>query len=80
VSDSTNTSTAEIQSRIAETRAQLESTLDSIEDRLNVPKQFGILLRRAKESYEGDPAPWIAGAGGVAAVLGTLLVVAVKRR
>ena len=80
MSDTTNTSTAEIQSKIAETRAQLESTLDSIEDRLNVPKQLGILLRKAKENYEENSTPWIAGAGGAVAVLGTLLVVAVKRR
>lgn len=51
-----------IESRVAGTRADLESTLDAIEDRLNVQKRFGELTDRARASYESNPIPWIVGA------------------
>ena len=75
-----NSTTADIQSKVAQTRAQLESTLDSIEDKLNVPKQFGILLDRAKAEYAKDPAPWLAGAAGVVLLIGGLVAVAVAKK
>jgi hypothetical protein len=53
--------------RIRAARAELEDTLDAIEDKLNVPKQVGALAERAKASYESNPVPWIIG-GVVAAV------------
>jgi len=71
---SDTTSTAEIQSKIAETRKQLENTLDSIEDRLNVPKQFSIYLEKAKTSYRENPTPWVAAAGATAASVVGLIV------
>jgi hypothetical protein len=51
-----------IESRVAGTRADLEATLDAIEDKLNVPKRFGELTDRARASYESNPIPWIVGA------------------
>ncbi|MBC7724139.1 MAG: DUF3618 domain-containing protein [Burkholderiaceae bacterium] len=78
MSDSSKTS--EIQDRVAQTRAQLESTLDQIEDKLNVPKQAGILLRRARESYEANPAPWMIGVAAAVAVVGGAIALAVVSR
>lgn len=60
-------STENIESTIAAQRAELARTLDEIEDKLNVPKQVGLLGKRAKASYEENPLPWIVGAA-VAAV------------
>lgn len=69
-----DSNTADIQARVAETRAQLESTLDAIEDKLNVPKQLGEFAEKAKAKYDQDPVPWIAGAAAVVAVVGSLIV------
>jgi hypothetical protein len=61
------------QSQVARTRANLESTLDAIEDKFNVPKRVSELSTRARASYENNPTPWIVGATGVAiAVLGII--------
>ena len=54
-------------SRIKAARAELEETLDAIEDKLNVPKQVSALAEKAKASYEENPVPWVIG-GVVAAV------------
>jgi hypothetical protein len=62
-----------IESRIASTRAELEDTLDAIEDKLNVPKRFGELTDRAKASYEANPVPWIIGATAAAIVVAGLV-------
>ncbi len=56
----------DIQSQVARTRAHLESTLDAIEDKFNVPKRVSELSKRAHASYESNPTPWIVGATGVA--------------
>ncbi|MEP6478441.1 MAG: DUF3618 domain-containing protein [Rhodoglobus sp.] len=56
-----------VESRIASTRAELQDTLDAIEDKLNVPKRVNELTDRAKASYESNPVPWIVGATAVAA-------------
>jgi hypothetical protein len=53
--------------RIKAARAELEDTLDEIEDKLNVPKQVSALAEKAKASYDENPLPWIIG-GVVAAV------------
>jgi hypothetical protein len=55
----------DIQSRVAATRANLQGTLDAIEDKFNVPKRVGELTDRAKESYDKNPIPWIVGAVAV---------------
>ena len=62
-----------IESRIAGTRADLEATLDAIEDKLNVPKRFGELTDRARASYESNPVPWIIGATAAAIVVAGLV-------
>jgi hypothetical protein len=62
---------------IASTRAQLEDTLDAIEDKLNLPKQLGKVGRRAKASYEANPMPWIIGATAAIIVIGGLVAWAI---
>jgi hypothetical protein len=62
-------STDDIQARVTATRADLENTLDAIEDKLNVPKQLSRLGKQAEDSYEKNPVPWIAGAGAVAVLV-----------
>jgi len=59
-------SDADIQARVAVTRAELETTLDAIEDKLNIPKQANKLAKKAEASYEENPVPWIIGATAVA--------------
>jgi hypothetical protein len=61
----------DIQSQVARSRANLESTLDELEDKFNVPKRVGALTKKAQASYESNPTPWIVGATGVAiAIIG----------
>ena len=55
-----------IEDKIAAQRAHLESTLDAIEDKLNVKRQFGRYTDKAKIAYEENPVPWIVGATAVA--------------
>lgn len=56
----------DIQARVAVTRAHLETTLDEIEDKFNVPKRVGHLTKRAQTSFESNRTPWIVGAVAVA--------------
>lgn len=64
-------------SRVASARADLEATLDAIEDKLNVPKQLSKLGRNAKTSYESNPVPWIVGATAAVIVIGGLVAWAI---
>ncbi|MBC7518487.1 MAG: DUF3618 domain-containing protein [Microbacteriaceae bacterium] len=77
---SDETSTSEIQQRVAKTRAQLEETLDAIEDKLNVPKQLLIAARRLRAKFEDDPLPWIAATAGVVVLAGAVVIGSVARR
>ena len=52
---------SDVDSRIAASRAELEATLDAIEDKLNVPKRVDELTKKARSSYESNPMPWIIG-------------------
>jgi hypothetical protein len=58
---------------VAATRSELESTLDAIGDKLNVQKQTGVLVDKAKSSYDANPIPWIVGATAAVVVLGGLV-------
>ena len=66
-----------IDTRITQTRARLETTLDAIEDKLNVPKQASALVERTKASYESNPIPWIIGATAAALVIAGLVAWAI---
>jgi hypothetical protein len=66
-----------IQSRVSSTRADLEATLDAIEDKLNVPKRANELVDKAKSSYEANPIPWIVGATAAAIVVAGLVAWAI---
>ena len=72
--------TSDIQTKIAQTRAQLEETLDAIEDKFNVPKQLGFGAKKAQASFEENPVPWIAGAAAAVVLVGGLIVAAVFSR
>jgi len=56
----------DIDAKIAAQRANLEHTLDAIENKLNVPKQVGRYTDKAKAAYDENPIPWIAGATAIA--------------
>ena len=58
-----------IDGAIADTRARLGSTLDAIDDKMNLPKQASALVERGKASYEANPLPWIVGATAAASVV-----------
>jgi hypothetical protein len=62
---------------INQTRAKLETTLDAIEDKLNVPKQASAIVERTKASYEANPIPWIIGATAAAIVIAGLVAWAI---
>ena len=66
-----------IDTAISTTRARLESTLDAIEDKLNVPKQANAIVERTKASYERNPLPWIVGATAAAIVVAGLVAWAI---
>ncbi len=59
--------------RSAAARAELEEALDAIEDKLNVPKQLGILGTRAKGAWQANPVPWVIGAAVAVAVVGGII-------
>ena len=61
-----------IESQINTTRADLDATLDAIEDKLNVPKQVGVLRDKAMKAYESNPIPFIIGAAAAAIVVAGL--------
>lgn len=77
---SDESSTSEIQERVAKTRAQLEDTLDAIEDKLNVPKQLAIAARRLRAKFEDDPLPWIAATAGIVVVITAAVIGSASRR
>jgi hypothetical protein len=65
-----------VQARVAsqQARAEFAGTLNALEDKLNVPKQVGIRVDRAKTSfrafYDEQPGPAIATAVGLIAAVG----------
>ncbi|WP_022889636.1 DUF3618 domain-containing protein [Agromyces italicus] len=75
-----------VQARVASRRARDEfaRTLDALEDKLNVPKQVGIRVDRAKVSlkafYDEQPGVAIAAAVGVAAAVGGLVWLIVRSK
>jgi hypothetical protein len=70
----------DIQARVAKTRANLETTLDEIEDKLNVPKRVGELTEKARLSFDENRTPWIAGAVGVVGAVAGLVAWAIFSR
>ena len=70
-------STPTAENSISDTRAELEETLDAIEDKLNVPKQASRLAKKAQASYEDNPVPWIIGATAAVIVVGGLVAWAI---
>jgi hypothetical protein len=52
--------------KIEQARAELERTLDAIEDKFNVGKRVDEVATRVRSSYESNPLPWIIGAAAAA--------------
>lgn len=65
---------------VAATRTQLFETLDAIEDKLNVPKQLGIAASKVKQGIDEKPVPWLTGLAAGVAVVGSIVVVVLRRR
>lgn len=63
--------------RSAAARAELAQTLDAIEDKLNVPKQLGLLGKRARVSWDTKPIQWVIGATVAVIVVGGIIAWAV---
>lgn len=68
---------SDVETRIAATRAELEQTLNAIDDKLNVPKKVGKLVDQAKASYEDNPIPWLIGAVAAAVAVAGIVAWAV---
>lgn len=68
---------ADVKAEAAAKRADLEQTLDELEDKLNIPKQAGLLADRVRVSYEDNPVPWIVGATAAVVVVGGLIAWAI---
>lgn len=66
--------------RVAATRAQLFDTLDAIEDKLNVPKQLGIAASKVKRGIDEKPVPYLTALAAGVAVVGSIVVVVLRRR
>ena len=60
--------------KLEQARAELEATLDAIEDKFNVGKRVDEVATRVRSSYETNPVPWIIGAA--AASVSVVAVVA----
>lgn len=58
-----------VQQTVASARAQLESTLDAIDEKLDVQKRATELADNVKRSYQSNPVPWIIGATAAAVVV-----------
>jgi len=52
--------------KIEQARAELERTLDAIEDKFNVGKRVDEVATRVRSSYESNQLPWIIGAAAAA--------------
>lgn len=70
-------SSNDVSARIAGARAELEQTLDAIEEKFNIPQRFDELTTRAKESFERNPVPWIVGAIAGAVVVASVVAWAI---
>ena len=66
-----------IDSTIKSTRAKLDTTLDAIEEKLDLPNQASALVERTKSSYESNPVPWMIGATAAAVVVAGLVAWAI---
>jgi type VI protein secretion system component VasF len=66
-------SAAQAKNAAERARYDLAETLDAIEDKFDVQKRASELGRRAKESYDRNPIPWIVG-GAAAAIIAVGLI------
>lgn len=70
-------STIDAKNQAAKARADLAATLDTLEDRLNVPKRVSELGSKAVAAYEKNPIPWIIGGVAVAVIAAGLVAWAI---
>ena len=69
MSDSTGGKTEAARLQAVKARDDLASTLDAIEDKLNVPKRVGQLGETVAASYRSNRVPFLIGGGAAAAVV-----------
>jgi hypothetical protein len=69
MSDIIDSKTEAAKLQAVKARNELASTLDAIEDKLNVPKRVGELADTARSAYSKNPVPWIIGGAAAAAVV-----------
>jgi hypothetical protein len=72
-----NTSVSGIAAQVAAKRGELETALDELEDKFNVPKQAKRLGDWAMDSYDENPVPWIVTAAAVAVGVVSLIAWAI---
>jgi ferric-dicitrate binding protein FerR (iron transport regulator) len=60
-------------------RAELEATLDELEERLNPAKVAARTNAKLRRSYRRNPGGWTAGAAAVVVVAGGALLLLLRR-
>lgn len=68
---------AAVQRSVEATRAQLEQTLNAIDDKLDVKKRSSELARRTRAAYDANPVPFIIGATAATIVVAGLVAWAI---
>lgn len=63
----------------ADARERLAETLDAIEDKVNVPRKIGEMTKKAQDSYDENPVPFLAAAGAAVVAVGGLIAWGVAR-
>lgn len=69
--------TDSIDARVEQARAELEATLNELEDKFNVPRRVGELSQQMRVSIRRDPLAWIAAASSAAVILGGAIAAAI---
>jgi|EndMetStandDraft_3_1072993.scaffolds.fasta_scaffold2116653_1 hypothetical protein len=64
-----STTISSAKEKAAAARTELASTLDAIEDKVNIPKRAGELSKKAQVAYEENPVPFIAAGAAIAATV-----------
>lgn len=79
-----NLTRVEARAASAQARAEFAGTLNALEDKLNVPKQVGRRVDRAKASlkafYDEQPGVAVAAAVGVAVAVGGIVWLVVRSK
>lgn len=69
--------TDSIDARVERARAELETTLNELEDKFNVPKRVQACSTKARASMRRDPMAWVAAASSAAVIIGGAIAAAI---